>query len=83
MPTYLYKCEKCGSKAEVIQSIVGGLPLCCGKAMTQLPTAPAMFKVKGIHSEGYKEGYKKEYLKSKGQEEWRDTIISNKPQASA
>lgn len=74
MPIYLYKCEKCGSKVEVL-SPQGGVPLCCGKAMAKLPTFPAMFKMKGIHSQGYKEGYKKEYLKSKGQETWRETIM--------
>jgi len=75
MPIYLYKCERCSRKAEIIQGMVGGIPLCCGVVMAKIPTFPAMFKVKGIHSQGYKEGYKKEYLGSKGQETWRETIM--------
>lgn len=44
MPIYLYKCEKCGYKLEVLG---GGIPLCCGKAMTKQITTHAMFKMKG------------------------------------
>jgi len=69
VPIYLYKCEKCGNKTEVIQGIAEGTPFCCGKLMVKLPTSPAMIKMKGMdnvlmRSEGYKEGYSKEYLKS-------------------
>lgn len=69
MPLYEYKCEECGNKTEVIQGIAEGIPFCCGKPMTKLPTYPAMIKMKGaggipIRSEGYKKGYSQEYLKT-------------------
>ena len=48
MPIYLYQCEKCSSKVEVLQSLSGGIPFCCGKPMKKLPTAPAMVKMKGM-----------------------------------
>ena len=67
MPIYKYECEECGNEIEVIQSMVAGIPFCCGKPMSKLPTFPAMIKKKiggvPIRSRGYKEGYSKEYLK--------------------
>lgn len=44
MPIYIYECEKCGNKIEVLN---GGVPLCCGKAMAKRPTFPALVKWKG------------------------------------
>jgi len=61
MPLYDYCCEKCGEKVEVLQSLSGKAPLCCGKPMNKLPTYPALISMKGTHSEGYKEGYAKDY----------------------
>jgi len=48
MPIYLYQCEKCGSKTEVIQGWDGVALLCCGKAMSKMPTSQAMVKMKGM-----------------------------------
>ena len=48
MPIYLYQCEKCGTKSEILQGIHEGLPLCCGKPMKKLPTFPTMVKVRGM-----------------------------------
>jgi len=82
MPIYEYICE-CGCKVETVQEIGADAPTCseCGGVMRRKFSPIAMFKMKDdsgyrIHSKGYKEGYKKEYLKSKGQEVWRDTIVS-------
>lgn len=50
MPIYLYRCEKCGSKLEVLQNMSGIVQLCCGKAMTKVPQAPAVIKVRGLNS---------------------------------
>jgi len=68
MPIYLYKCEVCGSKVEMVQGITGAVPFCCGKSMTKLPTSPAIIRIKGMggklaRNRGYKEGYSKEYLR--------------------
>lgn len=81
MPIYEFICE-CGCEVEKVQAIGIEPPTCpqCGGAMQKKfsPTANLKIKWDGItlRSKGYKEGYKKEYLKSKGQEVWRDTIIS-------
>lgn len=48
MPVYIYQCEKCKNRVEVLQGLQGGVPLCCGKAMTKMPTFPAMVKMKGM-----------------------------------
>ena len=52
MPIYLYRCEKCGNKLEVVQGFNEGIPLCCGKVMTKLPTTHAVFQMKGSHGGG-------------------------------
>lgn len=52
MPIYLYRCEKCGTKLEVLQHMDGIAQLCCGKAMTKLPTTHAVFQMKGSHGGG-------------------------------
>ncbi len=36
-----------------------------------------LIKIKGKHSKGYKEGYRKEYLKSTNREAWRGKIIQH------
>lgn len=46
MPIYLYQCEKCGNKVEIL-SPQGGVPLCCGKVMSKRPALIAMVKMKG------------------------------------
>ena len=47
MPIYVYQCEKCGNKLEVVQNL-GGVPmLCCGKAMDRVPTSHSMVKWTG------------------------------------
>jgi len=61
MPVYNYQCGSCGNRIEIVQSFSGGIPLCCGKDMGRLPTAPAMIVMKGTHSEGYKRDYAKDY----------------------
>jgi len=63
MPIYLYECERCDKWIQVIQSLSGEPPICCNEAMRRLPTFPAKIGMKGIHSQGYKEGYSKEYLR--------------------
>lgn len=84
MPVYEYTCD-CGCELEQIQKIGADAPVCprCGGAMRKKFSPIAMFKIKwdGItkHSKGYKDGYKKEYLKSKNQEAYHGTIIE--PQA--
>lgn len=69
MPLYSFKCDKCGNKVEMLQQVVEAIPICCGKAMTKLPSSPAILRIMGkggtrTYSRGYKEGYSKEYLKS-------------------
>ena len=69
MPIYLYQCSKCERKLNTIQGMNEGLPLCCDKFMTRLPTAPSLIRVKGTggvtsYSTNYKKDYSKEYLKS-------------------
>ncbi|KKN11726.1 hypothetical protein LCGC14_1023540 [marine sediment metagenome] len=81
MPIYEFVCEKCGSTLEKIQEIGSQPPVHCGVGMIMRRSRPAMVKMKNesgysIHSKGYKDGYKKEYLKSKGQEEWQGAIIN-------
>lgn len=61
MPIYEYQCEECKGIVEKIQSFDSDAPLCCGVAMSRLPTLPAKINIKGTHSKGYKEGYAKEY----------------------
>ena len=85
MPIYEYVCG-CGYELETIQEIGTDTPTCsnCGGVMQKKPSPIAILILKndsGYHlrSKGYKEGYKKEYLKSKNQEVWRDTIVG--PQA--
>jgi len=84
MPIYEYICE-CGCELEVFQEMGGEAPVCpeCGGAMRRGCGSIAILNVKtaGItpHSKGYKEGYKKEYLKSTNREAWKGTIIE--PQA--
>jgi len=85
MPLYEFECEKCVCIVEKLQAIGDKPPTCekCGGVMRKRCGSIAIFKmpVAGItpRSKGYKEGYKKEYLKSKNQEAWRGTIIG--PQA--
>lgn len=80
MPIYEFYCE-CGCEVEKIQTGIEP-PTCekCGGVMQKKFSPIAMFKIKwdGLttRSKGYREGYKKEYLKSKNQEAWRGTIIS-------
>ncbi len=81
MPIYEFVCEKCGSTLEKIQAIGAETPICCGGVMGIKPSPIAILVLKDedgyrIRSKGYKDDYKKEYLKSKGQEVWRDTIVS-------
>lgn len=81
MPIYEYSCE-CGSEVEKIQAIGSEAPACqCGGVMHRKCGSIARLILKNeggypIRSKEYRIGYKKEYLRSKGQEEWRDTIIS-------
>jgi len=85
MPIYEYVCE-CGCETTEIQAIGAEAPAClsCGGAMRKKFSPIALFRIKwdGLtaRSKGYKEGYKKEYLKSKNQEAWRGTIVEE-PQA--
>ncbi len=44
MALYIYQCEKCGNKIEVLN---GRVPLCCSEAMSKRPTAHVMVKWKG------------------------------------
>jgi len=87
MPIYEFQCDECKFSVEKIQAIGDKAPACpkCGGAMLKACGSIAilrMFTDSGynIHSKGYKEGYKKEYLKSKGQEAWNGTIVEE-PQA--
>ena len=66
MPIYKYRCEKCRSEIEIVQSMVEGRPLCCGAMMTKVPVAPALFYTKdrvgtASRSKGYKKGYSNEF----------------------
>ena len=79
MPIYGFVC--CDNELEVIQEMGASAPIClkCGGSMVRKPSAPAIIQMtkrggRTLRSKGYKEGYKKEYLKSKGQEVWRGTI---------
>lgn len=83
MPIYEFICV-CGCEVERVQAIGIEPPTCsqCDGAMCKKPSPIAVLQMKDDsgyrkRSKGYKEGYKKEYLKSKGQEEWRDTIVSS------
>ncbi len=82
MPIHEYTCE-CGYEVEKVQAMGIEPPACpqCGGVMRKefSPTANLRVKWDNItqRSKGYKEGYKKEYLKSKGQEEWRGSIVSS------
>ncbi len=84
VPIYDFECDKCISSTEKIQAIGTEVPICskCGGAMRYKFSPIAILNIKwdGVRprTKGYKEGYKKEYLKSKGQEAWRDTIVSLK-----
>ena len=87
MAIYEFYCEKCDCVIEKIQAMDAEAPDCqCGGVMLKKLSLPAIIKIKweGSYlkrSKGYKEGYKKEYLKSKGQEVWRDKIIDAESQA--
>lgn len=66
MPVYLFECERCRGKKEVLQNFSGEAPICCGEPMNKLPTHPTTIKIKAaggvsIHSPGYKEDYAKNY----------------------
>ena len=65
-PIYLYGCDRCNGKREILQGISDDAPICCNEPMTRLPTCPAKIEVKdkrGIrkYPEGYKEDYAKDY----------------------
>lgn len=84
MPIFEFECG-CGGELEMIQEIGSDAPACpkCGGIMNKKFSPPAIIVIKNeggylIKSKGYKDGYKKEYLKSKNQEVWRDGIISPK-----
>ena len=84
MPIYVYECG-CGYKTEEYQPIGADAPVCiCGGVMSIKPSPIAILNLKNdggyIHrSKSYKDGYKKEYLKSTNREAWKGTIIE--PQA--
>jgi putative FmdB family regulatory protein len=65
MPTYEYKCEKCGRKFEIFQSIkddpLKTCPKCKGKVKRLISTgAGFIFKGSGFYTTDYRsEGYKK------------------------
>lgn len=67
MPIFLYQCEECGDRIEIL-SPQEGVPSCCGKSMTKLMSKPALMhrtneRGRTIRSKGYKEGYAKDYAK--------------------
>jgi predicted nucleic acid-binding Zn ribbon protein len=80
MPIFDFVC--CDNEIEVVQLMGEDSPTClkCGGVMAKKPSLIAPIQVtnegRRVRSKGYKEGYKKEYLKSKGQEAWRGQIIS-------
>ncbi len=39
MPLYLFSCPVCGKEAEILQSMNGTPPVCCGKTMERRITA--------------------------------------------
>ena len=47
MPIYRYKCIKCNFELEIVQVLGATTPSHCGEKMIQLPTFPAMVKIKG------------------------------------
>jgi len=86
VPIYEFWCEKCECIIERIQTVGAKTLVCpkCDGVMQKKCGSIAIFKmpVDGItsRSKGYKEGYKKEYLKSTNREAWQGTIIEE-PQA--
>lgn len=48
MPIYQYRCDKCGTETEELLPYEHEKPVCCGEAMTIMPTFPAMVKIKGM-----------------------------------
>lgn len=61
MPTYEYKCEKCGDKFELFQSMkdepADKCPKCGGPAKRQVASgAGIIFKGKGFYQTDYKSG---------------------------
>ena len=42
MPTYDYKCEKCGSQVETYHSVNEHGPSCCGQPMQKVYTTPGI-----------------------------------------
>jgi len=45
MPIFIFECQVCKGKMEVVQRY-GGVPFCCGKPMVMQPTAPALVRIK-------------------------------------
>ncbi len=84
MPIYEFICV-CGREVEELKKMGDNVLACskCGAGMIRKISCPASLETSKddsgyiIRSKGYKEGYKKEYLKSKGQEEWRGSIVSS------
>lgn len=81
MPIFDFVC--CGKEIEVVQLMGEDSPAClkCGGVMSKKLSLIVPIQVTNnglrVRSNGYKEGYKKEYLKSKGQEVWQGQIISS------
>ena len=51
MPIYEFKCEKCETTVEKLQTYITAPPTCCGESMQKQINFPAMVKWKG--SGGY------------------------------
>jgi len=47
LPLYEYKCEKCDSIVEKLQTYITAPPICCESPMRKQMTFPAMVKWKG------------------------------------